>query len=262
MAENKKFLDENGLLYYHGKNKEALAKKVDKVSGKDLSTNDYTNEDKNKLASVATNAQENIIESIEINGVTATVLGKKASVSIEAGKIDEIRVNGSAQAIVNKAVEITVPTKVSDLNNDSNYATIDQIPTDNSQLNNGAGYITSTSLPKTVSELINDSKYQNNEQVQSAINTALAGITGIEFKIVETLPSVGQGKTGVIYLVAHQHAEADTYDEYIWLKGDSTAGTQDRFEKIGSTDIDLSTYWNENNLTIISNADIDKILAK
>ena len=58
MTENKKFLDENGLLYYHGKNKEALAKKVDKVDGKVLSSNDYTNEDKNKLASVANNAQE------------------------------------------------------------------------------------------------------------------------------------------------------------------------------------------------------------
>ena len=74
-----------------------LANKVDKVSGKGLSTNDYTTAEKTKLSGIATGAQVNVIESI--------------------------KVNGTAQTISSKAVNITVPTKVSQLTNDSSYAT-------------------------------------------------------------------------------------------------------------------------------------------
>jgi len=52
-----KYLDENGVLYLWQKIKnvfatiEAMNGKVDKVTGKGLSTNDYTTAEKNKLAS-------------------------------------------------------------------------------------------------------------------------------------------------------------------------------------------------------------------
>ena len=217
MAENKKFLDENGLLYYHGKNKEALAKKVDKIDGKGLSTNDFTTVLKNKLDGIAEGAQVNTLEGVKVNGTTLVA--------------------------TNKIVDVKVPTKLSELTNDSNYAKVDAIPTNNNQLTNGAGY-------------------QNANQVQSAINEALSSITGIDFKIVNALPETSQGKKGVIYLLAHQHGTSDTYDEYIWLEGDSAAGTIDRFEKIGNTDIDLNAYWNDTNLTAISNKDIDTIISR
>lgn len=60
----------------------ALAGKVDKVSGKQLSTNDYTTTEKNKLAGISVGAQVNVIESIVVNGVTASISSKKASVTI------------------------------------------------------------------------------------------------------------------------------------------------------------------------------------
>lgn len=41
----------------------------------------------------------------------------------EPNKIDVIKVNGTAQEITNKSVDLTIPTKVSDLTNDSNYQT-------------------------------------------------------------------------------------------------------------------------------------------
>lgn len=50
MAKN--YLDYEGLTTYHGKVKEELAKKVDKVSGKGLSTEDFTTEEKQKLAGI------------------------------------------------------------------------------------------------------------------------------------------------------------------------------------------------------------------
>ena len=48
-----KFLDENGLLYLWGKIKTLAGGKVDKVEGKGLSANDFTSEEKTKLAGLA-----------------------------------------------------------------------------------------------------------------------------------------------------------------------------------------------------------------
>ena len=45
-----KFLDSNGLLYVWGKIKTLLGGKVDKVEGKGLSANDFTSEEKARLA--------------------------------------------------------------------------------------------------------------------------------------------------------------------------------------------------------------------
>ena len=97
------FLNLTGLSYYHDKIKALFAtktevgNKVDKVSGKGLSTNDYTTTEKNKLSGIATGAQVNVIESI--------------------------KVNGTAQTVTSKAVDISVPTALSDLTNDGNFVT-------------------------------------------------------------------------------------------------------------------------------------------
>lgn len=210
---NEKFISDNGLLYYDGIVKGRLDKKVDKVEGKDLSTNDYTTEEKNKLANIEATAQVNVIESVEVNGVEATISDKKASVSIETGTIDEIKVNGVAQTITNKSVDIAVPTKVSNLNNDS--------------------------------------KFQTDTEVQTAINNAIKDITGIDFQIVDTLPSTGV--KGTIYLVPNSGSSPNVYDEYIWVNN--------KYEKIGTTEVDLSNYWSKTELTSLSNTEIDELLA-
>lgn len=227
-----KYLDENGLLYYNQKINGKLDKKVDKETGKGLSSNDYTNAEQGKLANIEENAQVNVIESITINGTTATITGKSASVNIEAGKIDEIKVNNVAQSIVNKAVNITVPTKVSDITNDTGFITIDSVPTNNNQLTNGAGYQTAS-------------------EVSSAISDAISGITSFEYEVVTTLPTTG--KKGTIYLVSNSGTGTNIYDEYIWVTN--------RYEKIGTTAVDLSGYWAKTELTAIPNSDIDTIVA-
>ena len=80
----------------------ALAGKVDTVSGKGLSTNDYTTADKNKLSGIANGAQANVIESVKVNGTALT--------------------------ITSKAVDVTVPTQLSELTNDAGYITSTDIP--------------------------------------------------------------------------------------------------------------------------------------
>lgn len=62
----------------------ALDEKVDKVSGKGLSTNDYTTDEKNKLAGIAAEAQVNVIESVKINGTAQTISNKEIDIPIPA----------------------------------------------------------------------------------------------------------------------------------------------------------------------------------
>ena len=127
--------------------------KVDKVSGKGLSTEDYTTAEKTKLAGVEADADVNIIETVKVNNTPLT-------------------------PDANKAVNVSVPTDVSQLNNDSNY--------------------------------------QTGDEVASAISEAIAGVTQIRFEIVQELPQTGVN--GVIYLIQYaQTPEGNVYQEWIWL---------------------------------------------
>ncbi len=140
-----KYLDYDGLIYYHSKIEGLLDDKVDKEAGKGLSTNDYTTTEKNKLAGIAAGAEVNVQSNWnETNtGSDAFILNKPTKLSQftndgdgtagsafatedyadqHGGKIDVIKVNGTTQTITNKTVDISVPTKTSDLINDSNFA--------------------------------------------------------------------------------------------------------------------------------------------
>lgn len=54
--------------------KNSLNNKVDKISGKSLSTNDYTTEEKNKLADIASQANRTIIEDVLTSTSTTNAL--------------------------------------------------------------------------------------------------------------------------------------------------------------------------------------------
>lgn len=58
-----------------------------------------------------------------------------------------------------------VPTKVSQLENDANYATQSEIPTTTSELTNNSGFITIADVPTKVSQLENDSKYATQSEL-------------------------------------------------------------------------------------------------
>lgn len=194
------YLDKSGLTLLISKIKSALSGKVDVVSGKGLSTNDYTSTEKQKLSGIASGAQANVIESVKVNGTALTPSSK--------------------------AVDVTVPTKTSQLTNDS-------------------GYQSATA----VESIITAKGYQTQSQVQSLINSAVGNITSIKYQKVTSLPATGSN--GVIYLVAHSHGAQDIYDEYIWLSETKT------YEKIGNTDIDLSAYVKNSELTAITTNDLN-----
>ena len=60
---------------------ELLEDKVDKVSGKGLSTNDYTTAEQTKLGGIETGAQVNKIEKILVDGTEQTISGKAVSIT-------------------------------------------------------------------------------------------------------------------------------------------------------------------------------------
>ena len=62
----------------------ALNNKVSKVAGKDLSTNDFTDEDKEKLSSIKENAQENVLEKIYISGEELTPTNKAVNIYVDS----------------------------------------------------------------------------------------------------------------------------------------------------------------------------------
>lgn len=64
-----------------------IDKKVDAVTGKGLSTNDYTTDEKTKLEGIAAGAQVNVIETVKVNGVALTPADKAVDVTVPTGAL-------------------------------------------------------------------------------------------------------------------------------------------------------------------------------
>lgn len=122
-------------------------------------------------------------------------------------------------------------------------------PTDTTRAPLASPAFTGTPTAPTATAGSNTTQVATTAFVTSAISTAVGDITGFEFEVVQSLPATGEA--GIIYLVAHSHETGDVYDEYIWI-GSS-------YEKIGTTDIDLSGYQLSADLIEITSTDIDTI---
>lgn len=92
--------------------------------------------------------------------------------------------------------------------------------------------------------------YMTADQISAAISTAISKVVQFKYSVVQTLPETGE--EGRIYLVPSSQNETDLFDEYLWVDG--------KFEKIGSTQVDLSQYWGKNELTAITSAQLEEIL--
>ena len=136
-----KYLDYDGLVYYHSKVKTALGNKVDKVSGKGLSTNDFTNTLKSKLDGIAAGAQVNVQSDWNVTDTTSDAFiknkpdipTKTSDLTNDSGfitnsvsnlanyyKKSETYTQGEVNSLLSA---ITIPTKTSDLTNDSGFIT-------------------------------------------------------------------------------------------------------------------------------------------
>lgn len=118
----------------------------------------------------------------------ATRVKALENVGAQANKIESIKVNGTAQTIdPDKSVNITVPTKTSQLNNDSTF--------------------------------------QTSAQVVAAINTAISKSGHASFQKVDAVPKADAAQENILYLV--MNTTTKHYDIYAKIKGSSDSYTME-----------------------------------
>ena len=266
-----KYLDENGLLYVVGKIKGWLSGKVDTRTGWGLSQNDLTNDLKAKYDT----AVQKVDDLTETGGAPNV--------------IEIVKVNGSPLTPdANKAVNIPVPTKASELTNDVNIVMdANYVHTDNNYtlaekqklaglenyddtsikqqiaaagkidtitVNGTAQEVTNKTVALTIptnnNQLGNGAGYQTAGEVNALIASALGDIQSLKISIVTSLPTTGE--SGTLYFVKGSGENPNAYDEYIWLGS--------VYEKIGAIDIDMSGYLKSADVVAITNTEIDNII--
>jgi len=90
----------------------ALGLKVDKVTGKGLSTNDYTTAEQTKLSGIQAGAQVNIIETVKVNGVALTPTAKE--VDVELKTINGTAITGTGDITISGGLDKTPQTLTED----------------------------------------------------------------------------------------------------------------------------------------------------
>ena len=207
---------------------------VAKESGKVLSTNDFTTAYKNKLDGIAEGANKTVVDDAlnkestnpVQNKVIATKLEEITSVGGEPNAIEVIKVNGVAEEIEpsDKSVDISVPTKVSQLQNDSGYQTA-----------------------ANVEQTLTSKNYATKSDISSVYKAKGSVETYAE------LPSSNQ-QIGDVYNV-------ETADSAHNVKaGDNVVWTGDEWDVLSGT-VDLSNYYDMTNYPLCQNEDIDEMFA-
>jgi hypothetical protein len=92
---------------------------------------------------------------VSISGEDVVVYDSAITLQANGVDIDSFTVNASEA----KTIDIPVPSKTSELDNDSGFITSAAIPSKVSELDNDVGYVTAEAIPSKVSELDNDAGY-------------------------------------------------------------------------------------------------------
>ena len=239
------YQNKTGLSYFYGRIKNIfatktdvatdLAGKVDKETGKGLSSNDYTGTEKTKLSEIESGAEVNVIDSISVNST---------AVSPDA----------------NKNVNISVPTDTNQLTNGAGFQNATQVGNAIDAAISGItgitfnfDYDTYSELPatgeagtiyfipdQTCFEVTSDTSFQPGKKYFELVSGSYVPTEDTTMQQGKTYYTL---KTGV-----------NTYDEYVW----STAKSS--YEMFGSASIDVSNLWSKSELTAITTQEIDDII--
>lgn len=278
-------------------------------NGKGLSANDFTTALKDKLESLPTTAQANVIEAIKLAGAALTpdankavdipqMSGANASSNGAIGLVPApqkanreqfLRGDGSwatpedtTYDVVSTLVAgLMSPAMLQKLNGIAEGATANEgtitgirmngssvgtsgivdlgtILTSHQDISGKANVaspsFTGTPAAPTAAAGTNTTQIATTEFVGTAITNALSGITGIAFEFVQTLPATG--KAGTFYFVPDASGSGtNNFIEYVWNSNAS------KFEEIGRPSVDLSGYMKSADYPLITEAEIDEIVA-
>ena len=250
-------IDLDRLSYFKSKLDLLFSNKVDKETGKGLSSNDYTSEEKTKLANVATGAQVNVLEGVQVNGSTITPTNKIANIPVPTKTSDITNDSGfitSADIPEGSAASTTVPLMdgTAAVGNELAFARGDhRHPTDTSRASasdlsthTGDSIIHITSAERSAWNAKADA---SSVYTKSEVDQKLVGAMNYKGTVATTsaLPSSGNN-TGDVY-----HVTADG-SEWAW---NGTA-----WEELG-TAVDLSGYVETSDITIATDNQIDALFA-
>lgn len=293
MADYNKLLDENRLAQLWALIK---GKFVQAETGKGLSTNDFTTDEKNKLSNIEAGANENIIEGIAVNNVDITPVNKRVNLVVPTKVSDLINDERFqtdtevASAIAGSGYQAnvieTVKVNGSILDVDSKKSVNVIVPTDNSALTNGAGYQTASD----VSSALTNSGYQANviETVKvnnvalvpssKAVNitvptdnSVLTNGAGYQTAkdVTDAINEAIGGLTGISFEVVETlPTRGKTGVIYLVAHSHEAGDNYDEYvwleksesyEKIGNTDVDLSNYVTKNDITIMTEQELADI---
>lgn len=284
-----KFLDENGLLYLWSKIKSAF---VAKEAGKGLSTNDYTNAEKEKLSGIEAGANNYTLPKASASTLGGIKVG--AGLEIKDDGTLNSTFGGTADSVDWSGVQ-NKPTTV------AGYGITDVEP--GAEVNVQADWnVNDTSsdafvknkpsIPSKVSDLENDNNYQTSAQVASAVSgkadkaTTLAGYgitdtytkSEVDGKLTSvykpqgsiafaSLPAPSADNLGFVYNVSNAFTTTTSFLEgsgkaypagsnvVVVQNGDSYA------YDIQGGFYDLSPYAKTADYTAITNGEIDTIVA-
>ena len=166
-----------------------ISGKVDKVDGKGLSSNDYTDSDKEKLSGLSNYDDSNLKDRVSsaeesIENERTRALGMETMLSTTKQNVisdlDEIRVGAALgttsiqehqdlSAYALKTDIPNVPTKVSQLTNDLGFVDEQDVdhfvasvmPHDVSELNNDAGYVTATNVTNAIYDALDSDELKD-----------------------------------------------------------------------------------------------------
>ena len=214
----------------------------------------------NDKITIATSAEvnQNAFTKVKVGSTTVEADSKTDTIELVAGSNVTLTPDAANDkvtiAATNTTYDAATATPVMDgtaaVGTSKKYAREDHVhPKDTSKANLASPTFTGTPKAPTAAAGTKTTQIATTAFVDTAITNALAGITGITYEVVTSLPTTGQA--GVIYLVAHSHGSGDVYDEYIWVNS--------QFEKIGNTDIDLSDYMKTTDMVAITTAEIDTL---
>ena len=127
-------------------------------------------------------------------------------------------------------------------------------PANVSYWTNDANYQSALQVSSAISTALTASGFQTAAQVEALIEAALATLDTDIFIVVDALPDPAEANPNKIYILpASGGAAGNNMEEWIVVDG--------AWEKFGSVGLSLDGYFNETNLTPISNSEIDAMIA-
>lgn len=233
MSKSIEILDKTGLGYLWGKITALVSKKATKstsLSGYGI-TDAYTKKEIDTAlgGKQATLTFDSTPTANSSNPVTSS--GIKSAIDTAASNKADKSTTLSGYGITNAYTKTEVDNAVSP------------------KANTASPTFTGTPQAPTAAAGNNSTQIATTAFVTKAVSNAVGGVTSISYSIVDSLPSTGDA--GTIYLVSNGGTGKNVYDEYLFVNN--------AFEKIGTTDVDLSGYEKAADIMAIANTEIDSI---